>query len=116
MGQGRALEAGPRAFTDPEGHKEPGKVSFGLRDKLEAREETARKQRGQETGTSGGNGDEETEKCEGWVPGRDGPGLGQTWAPAQLLLTADVEAGASVSSLLTGLPIRPSLPVSVRIK
>ena len=116
MGQGRALEAGPRAVIDPEGHKEPRKVSFGLRDKLEAREETAREQRGQETGTSGGNGEEETEKCEGWVPGRDGPGLGQTWAPAQLLLTTDVEAGASVSSLLTGLPICPSLPVSVRIK
>ena len=116
MGQGRALEAGPRAFTDPEGHKEPGKVSFGLKDKLEARGETAREQRGQETGTSGGNGEEETEKCEGRVPGRDRPGLGQTWAPAQLLVTADVEAEVSVSSLLTGLPIHPSFPVSVRIK
>lgn len=77
MGQGRALEAGPRAFTDPEGHKEPGKVSFGLRDKLEAREETAREQRGQETGTSSGSGQEEMEKCEGQVPGRVGLDLGR---------------------------------------
>lgn len=88
-------------------------MSFGLRDKLEAREETAREQRGQETGTSSGNGQEEMEKCEGQVPGRVGPGLGQTWAPAQLLVTTDVEAGAPVSSLLTGLPIHPSFPVSV---
>lgn len=55
MGQGRALEAGLRAFIDPEGHREPGKTSFGLRGKLEAREETVREQRGRETGTSGGN-------------------------------------------------------------
>ena len=59
-------------------------MSFGLKDKLEARGETAREQRGQETGTSGGNGEEETEKCEGRVPGRDGPGLGllhSCWLP-----------------------------------
>lgn len=56
MGQGRALEAGLRAFTDPEGHTEPGKTSFGLRGKLEAREETVREQSGQEPGTSGSNG------------------------------------------------------------
>ena len=55
MGQGRALEAGPRAFIGPEGHKEPGKTSLGLRGKLEARE-TVREQRGRETGTGGGNG------------------------------------------------------------
>ena len=56
MGQGRALEAGPRAFIGPEGHKEPGKTSLGLRGKLEAREGTVREQRGWEPGTSGGNG------------------------------------------------------------
>lgn len=116
MGQGRALEAGPRAFIGPEGHREPGKTSFGLRGKLEAREETVREQRGRETGTSGGIGEEETEKCEGRVPGRGGPGRGQTLAPAQLLAAADLEPGASVSSPLTGLPNPPSLPVSVRIK
>lgn len=40
-------------------------MSFGLRDKLEAREETAREQRGQETGTSSGNGQEEKAKYRG---------------------------------------------------
>lgn len=46
---------------------------------------------------------EEMGSYEGWVPGRDGPGPGQTWALAQLLVTSDVEPGASVSSLPTGL-------------
>ena len=56
-------------------------------------------------------GEEETEKCEGRVPGRGGPGQGQSLVPAQLLVAADLEPGASVSSLLP-----PSLPVSVRIE
>ena len=66
-------------------------------------------------------GEKEMGSYEGWGPGRDGPGPGQTWALAQLLVTSDVEPRASVSSLPMRLvaphpPAPTPRPGCVRIK